>query len=98
MQFMRLKCIECGQSIEIPVGSSSYGCMHCGHFEHGPDNSTKSPKSMGEIIEKDVDIQPTNPPAKEVQVERIDEAENYFLQATFILHHMQANISVYGSN
>ena len=97
MQYMRVKCIECGEIIEVPVGSSSYGCIHCGHFERGSDEA-------GSIARKrEVSRSPT-PQLDEpqspvtIQTERIDEAESYFLQATFILHSLQANISVYGSN
>lgn len=98
MQFMRVKCIECGETIEIPVGSASYGCMSCGHFEHAPDNgkptSDESTMSSNRADSENKDEIPKG----ELKIERIDEAENYFLQATFILHTLQANISVYGSN
>jgi tetratricopeptide (TPR) repeat protein len=95
MQTVRVKCIECGEKIEIPVGATSYGCMHCGHFEHEP---------KGDVVdgERATSLSPeTDGPLSSdegLQVERIEEAEGYFLQATFILHSLQANLSVYGSN
>ncbi len=103
MEFIRIRCGECGQAIEIPAGSSSYGCMHCGHFESGsaarPPGAEAAPGQPPAKVEGQLSDGERSAAIEDgIDPTRLDEAENYSLQATFILHSLQANLSVYGSN
>lgn len=93
MEYKNVKCDECGHRFQIASHIKSYGCNECGHIHtqaaiNSPVSSVPSDQTL-----------PNEPKsADSLDVDRIGEAEQYCLQAEFILHSLQANISVYGNN
>lgn len=102
MRYKTVTCKKCNAKFEIEEALSSYSCPNC-HAIHVGDRLSQSLTSTPEqasaatpapLIEGSP--QPVQEPTGEF--ERLNEAEQYRLQAEFILHSLQANIQVYGSN
>lgn len=95
MDYKKVRCAACGHQFEIASHISNFGCNECGHIQLA-DSSIKPTEHREDINTRDELLHPKVVGA--VNEDRIGEAEQYCLQAEFILHSLQANVSVYGSN
>jgi tetratricopeptide (TPR) repeat protein len=94
MDYKNVKCESCGRQFEIGAHIQTYSCNECGHIHMAKETAAA-------LMSRDAPIE--GEPSQEnsgadLDIERLDEAERYCLQAEFILHKLQANVSVYGTN
>lgn len=103
MKYKKVACKKCGSNFEVEEALTSYSCPSC-HAIHFPDSRLGS---QAQVVSTPADLDDveqagTGPPEPvtggDISLDDLNEAERYKLQAEFILHEMQANISVYGSN
>lgn len=101
MKYKMVICKKCNASFEVEEALTSYSCRRCNAIHVGDRLSepagvdAPSPAPSAPPTTENVS-QPLQEPTDEF--ERLNEAEQYKLQAEFILHALQANMSVYGSN
>jgi tetratricopeptide (TPR) repeat protein len=95
MEYKSVSCRKCGHKFDIASIVLSFGCNECGHIEY---LDQKPPSPQPQLDESPLISTDRPEKSKIANLDRIDEAEGYFLQAEFILHSLQANLSVYNSN
>lgn len=91
MPFRKVRCQKCGANFEVDEARTSFNCPNCAaiQVDHATSILSSSSEQPGEAAE----VEPAGN-----ALARLAEAEQYKLQAEFILHALQANVQVYGSN
>lgn len=104
MNYKKITCTKCHATFEVEEALTSYSCPNCNAIHVGnrlskPTVAPAAPESISAASSNPVAAAPAalaQEPTDEL--DRLNEAEQYKLQAEFILHALQANIQVYGSN
>lgn len=97
-------CKKCRANFEIEEALTSYSCRKCNAIHVGgqlsePGIAAVQPAGQAQpSLGREDSANPADPAALPDELDRIGEAERYKLQAEFILHALQANVSVYGTN
>lgn len=94
MKYKDVECESCGHRFEIGAHIQTYSCNECGHI-HLSEDTASALLSRGAPSGS---LPPQQISGSNLNIDRLDEAEGYCLQAEFILHKLQANVSVYGTN
>lgn len=102
MRFKKVGCQNCGANFEVEETRTGYSCPNCNAVGVGEQIQVPIPTDGRYIAPTDSGLSGRPSQAEITAVDnefaRLNEAEQYKLQAEFILHSVQANIQVYGSN
>lgn len=102
MNYKMVTCKKCHAKFEVEEALTSYSCRECNAIHVGDRLSEPAAAPLAPAVNHSQTDEPVTTEANVQEptdeLARLNEAEQYKLQAAFILNHLQANMSVYGSN